>query len=96
MRQEGAYCQLTSSTWKGNDPMNFINTIYYPMPEKYNKTILFAILFAMLTVFCAAMLTFTSGYLISSASERPEKILIVYIPIVVVRTFGISRAAYDI
>ena len=46
----------------------------------------------MLTVFGASMLTFTSGYLISRASQRPENILMIYVPVVLVRTFGISRA----
>lgn len=38
------------------------------------------------------MLTFTSGYLISRAAERPENILMIYVPVVLVRTFGISRS----
>ncbi len=37
---------------------------------------------------------FTSGYLISASSLRPETILLVYVPIVLVRTFGLSRAAF--
>ncbi len=47
---------------------------------------------AALTLLCAAMLTFTSGYLISKASLRPENILMLYVPIVGVRTFGIARS----
>lgn len=35
---------------------------------------------------------FTSGYLISKASTQPETILMVYVPIVGVRAFGIGRA----
>ncbi|NEN85329.1 thiol reductant ABC exporter subunit CydC [Paenibacillus elgii] len=45
-----------------------------------------------LTAGCAASLMFTSGYLISKAALRPENILMVYVPIVLVRTFGTSRA----
>ncbi|SFL55832.1 ATP-binding cassette, subfamily C, CydC [Paenibacillus sp. 1_12] len=44
------------------------------------------------TLAAAAALTFTSGYLISKAALRPENILMVYVPIVAVRTFGISKA----
>ena len=40
----------------------------------------------------ATALMFTSGYLISSAALRPESILLLYVPIVAVRTFGIARA----
>ncbi|KEQ24193.1 thiol reductant ABC exporter subunit CydC [Paenibacillus tyrfis] len=45
-----------------------------------------------LTAGCAASLMFTSGYLISKSALRPENILMVYVPIVLVRTFGTSRA----
>lgn len=72
--------------------MNLYKTHILPYARKYNKTILSTILLGTLTILSAAMLTFTSGYLISRTSERPENILLVYIPIVLVRTFGISRA----
>lgn len=47
---------------------------------------------SVLTPSCAGALMFTSGYLISKAALRPENILMVYVPIVLVRTFGIGRA----
>ncbi|MGP7816974.1 thiol reductant ABC exporter subunit CydC [Niallia sp. 01092] len=56
--------------------------------------IIFIILISFLTVLTAAMLTFTSGYLISKAAIPVENILLVYIPIVGVRTFGIGRAVF--
>ena len=37
---------------------------------------------------------FTSGYLISKSATRPENILLVYVPIVLVRTFGIFRPVF--
>ncbi|WP_442602312.1 thiol reductant ABC exporter subunit CydC [Paenibacillus sp. KN14-4R] len=54
----------------------------------------FVIIIALgaLTLLCASMLTFTSGFLISKSALRPENILMVYVPIVLVRTFGISRS----
>jgi len=63
-----------------------------PYLKQFKKSILLAILFGLLTVAAASMLTFTSGYLISRAAQRPENILMVYVPVVLVRTFGISRA----
>lgn len=54
--------------------------------------ILFLSILALLT---AAMLTFTSGYLISKSAIPVENILLVYVPIVGVRTFGISRAVFS-
>ncbi|WP_223067297.1 thiol reductant ABC exporter subunit CydC [Paenibacillus caui] len=50
------------------------------------------VLLGILTFLSAGMLLFTSGYLISKSALRPENILMVYVPIVGVRTFGISRA----
>lgn len=72
--------------------MKLFQTYIMPYLKQYNRSILLAILFAMITVFGASMLTFTSGYLISRASQRPENILMIYVPVVLVRTFGISRA----
>ncbi|AXH99408.1 thiol reductant ABC exporter subunit CydC [Sporosarcina sp. PTS2304] len=73
--------------------MNLYEKHIIPYAKTYKKTLLSTILLGTLTILSAAMLTFTSGYLISRTSERPENILLVYIPIVAVRTFGISRAA---
>ncbi|ARD47144.1 thiol reductant ABC exporter subunit CydC [Sporosarcina sp. P33] len=72
--------------------MNLYKQYILPYARKYNRTVLSTILLGTLTILSAAMLTFTSGYLISRTSERPETILLVYIPVVAVRTFGISRA----
>ena len=50
------------------------------------------ILLGVLALSASCMLLFTSGYLISKSALRPENILLVYVPIVGVRTFGIGRA----
>lgn len=63
-----------------------------PYMKKYKKAMTMTILLGVIAVLSGAMLTFTSGYLISRASEQPETILLLYIPIVLVRTFGLSRA----
>ena len=55
------------------------------------RFLLIAVL-GVLTVLFACMLMFTSGYLISKSALRPENILMVYVPTVGVRTFGIGRA----
>lgn len=44
-----------------------------------------------LTFLASCALTFTAGYLITRASEMPYNILMVYVPIVLVRAFGITR-----
>src|SRR5690606_41380334 len=54
--------------------------------------ILFAAIMGTLAVACAGALLFTSGYLISRSSMQPYNILMVYVPIVLVRTFGFGKA----
>lgn len=72
--------------------MNLFQTYISPYLKQYKRLMFFTIFLGILTVLAASMLTFTSGYLITRASERPETILLIYIPIVGVRTFGISKA----
>lgn len=49
-------------------------------------------LLGALAIACAGALLFTSGYLISRSSLRPENVLMVYVPIVLVRAFGFGKA----
>ncbi|AOV06195.1 thiol reductant ABC exporter subunit CydC [Sporosarcina ureilytica] len=72
--------------------MKLFQTYIVPYLKKYKKAMIATILLGALAVLSGAMLTFSSGYLISRASEMPETILLLYIPIVLVRTFGLSRA----
>lgn len=60
---------------------------------KEHKRLLAAVVFlGSLTIFAASALLFSSGYLISKAAARPENLLMIYVPIVMVRTFGIMRS----
>lgn len=63
-----------------------------PYLKQYRGLFMLVILLGGLTILFGGGLMFTSGYLISKASTRPESILMVYVPIVGVRTFGIGRA----
>ncbi|MCJ8012870.1 thiol reductant ABC exporter subunit CydC [Paenibacillus sp. KQZ6P-2] len=63
-----------------------------PYVRTYWGRFLIIIALGCLTILTASMLMFTSGFLISKAALRPENILMVYVPIVLVRTFGISRS----
>lgn len=58
----------------------------------YSGRFVLYLLLGTLTLLAAAMLMFTSGFLISKSALQPYNILLVYVPIVGVRTFGISRA----
>lgn len=59
----------------------------------YWRDLLLTVLLGSLTAGCAAALMFTSGELISRSALRPENVLMVYVPIVLVRTFGLGKAA---
>lgn len=65
-----------------------------PYVKRYKYRMLTILLLSMLTVGSAAALMFTSGFLISKSSLRPENILLVYVPIVLVRAFGLGRSVF--
>lgn len=62
-----------------------------PYLKQNKKLLVLVILLGVATFVSAAALMFTSGFLISKSATRPENILLVYIPIVLVRAFGIAR-----
>jgi ATP-binding cassette, subfamily C, bacterial CydC len=63
--------------------------------RQYRRFFVLSIFLGTLTILLGGGLMFTSGYLISKAATRPESILMVYVPIVGVRTFGIGRAVFS-
>lgn len=65
---------------------------FWPYIKQQGLRLTAAIVFGTLAVACAAGLLFTSGYLISRSSLQPYNILMVYVPIVLVRTFGFGKA----
>lgn len=65
---------------------------FAPYVSPYFWRFLLIIVLGALTIFSASSLMYTSGFLISKASIPPENILMIYVPIVGVRTFGTSRA----
>lgn len=64
-----------------------------PYLEKYRKTLILAIALGILTFICGGGLMFCAGYLISRAAARPDNILLIYVPIVLTRAFGVARPA---
>lgn len=64
-----------------------------PYTKAYSGRIAAIAVLSLLTALSASLLLFTSGYLISKAALRPENVLMIYVPIVLVRTFGIGKAA---
>ena len=62
-----------------------------PFLKHYKRTLYLAIFLGVLTFLCAGGLMFTSGYLITKSATPPDNILLVYVPIVLTRAFGICR-----
>ncbi|WP_339799560.1 thiol reductant ABC exporter subunit CydC [Paenibacillus sp. FSL R5-0744] len=65
---------------------------FAPYVSSYFWRFVLIIMLGALTIFTASSLMYTSGFLISKASTPVENILMIYVPIVGVRTFGTSRA----
>lgn len=62
-----------------------------PFLKRYKWTLVLAIILGIVTFICASGLMFTAGYLISKSATMPFNILLVYVPIVLTRAFGIFR-----
>lgn len=69
----------------------FSNNWITPFLKKYRLGLVFAIFLGTLTMICAGMLMFASGYVISRSAGKPENILMIYVPVLFVRIFGIAR-----
>ncbi|RHW43257.1 thiol reductant ABC exporter subunit CydC [Neobacillus notoginsengisoli] len=63
-----------------------------PYILQHRRLFWMAILLGALTILFGGSLMFSSGFLISKSATRPETILLVHVPIVGVRAFGIGRA----
>lgn len=65
-----------------------------PFLKRYKGLLYLALVLGFFTFFSAGALMFNSGYLISRSASLPENILLIYIPIVLTRAFGISRPVF--
>ena len=70
------------------------DTWVMPYLRKYKKLLALTIFLGLMTFFCGSALMFNSGYLISKAARHPYNILMIYVPIVLTRAFGIGRPAF--
>lgn len=69
----------------------FNNDWITPFLRKYRFGMILATILGTITMFCAGLLMFSAGYVISKSATKPENILIIYVPVLMVRVFGISR-----
>lgn len=65
-----------------------------PYLKKYKGLLLLAIFLGVIMFFCAGSLMFFAGYTIDKAATRPENIFMIYVPIVLMRAFGIGRPLF--
>ncbi|CAK8053606.1 thiol reductant ABC exporter subunit CydC [Eupransor demetentiae] len=66
----------------------------FPFLKAQKWGVLWSIVLSFMTIFAAAALMFVSGFLISRAAQRPSNILLIYVPIVLTRGFGIARPVF--
>ncbi|MDT6980197.1 thiol reductant ABC exporter subunit CydC [Levilactobacillus zymae] len=65
-----------------------------PYLKRYKGLLALVLFLGFMTFFCGGALMFNSGYLISKAATHPYNILMIYVPIVLARAFGIGRPAF--
>lgn len=65
-----------------------------PFFKQYKVSLVIALFLGFMTFFSASALMFNSGYLISKSASLPSNILLVYVPIVLTRAFGIGRPVF--
>jgi len=70
------------------------DTWVFPYLKSYKRLLILIIFLGFMTTFSGAALMFTSGFLISRSAQMPENILMVYVPIVLTRGFGIGRPSF--
>ncbi|AKP67721.1 thiol reductant ABC exporter subunit CydC [Companilactobacillus ginsenosidimutans] len=79
--------------------MNFFKTFKHdtwvkPYIKQYKGLLISVIILGFLTVFFATGLMFVAGYTIDKAATHPYNILLIYVPIVLTRGFGIGRPVF--
>ncbi len=69
----------------------FSNNWITPFLKKYRSGLVLAVFLGTVTMLCAGLLMFAGGYVISKSATIPENILMIYVPVLFVRIFGIAR-----
>lgn len=67
---------------------------FWPYLKENKRRLAMIFFLGAMTFVCAAALMFTSGYLINRSARMPYNILMVYVPIVLTRAFGIGRPVF--
>lgn len=62
-----------------------------PFFKRYRSALILALMLGVLTFIFASALMFSSGYLISKAAEAPGNIMVIFVPVALVRIFGVGK-----
>ncbi|HAV51952.1 MAG TPA: thiol reductant ABC exporter subunit CydC, partial [Leuconostoc mesenteroides] len=65
-----------------------------PSLSQQKSGLFWSIFLNFMITFAAGALMFVSGFLISRSAQHPSNILIIYVPIVLTRAFGIARPVF--
>ncbi|USS93178.1 thiol reductant ABC exporter subunit CydC [Fructilactobacillus ixorae] len=65
-----------------------------PNLKQYQKLLALVFFLGVLTILCGVGLMFVAGYLISKTATHPYNILLVYVPVLLTRAFGIGRPVF--
>ncbi|QEA59520.1 thiol reductant ABC exporter subunit CydC [Leuconostoc koreense] len=65
-----------------------------PFLRQQKSGLFWSIFLNFMITFAAGALMFVSGFLISRSAQHPSNILIIYVPIVLTRAFGIARPVF--
>ncbi|WP_273714547.1 thiol reductant ABC exporter subunit CydC [Leuconostoc mesenteroides] len=66
----------------------------FPSLRQQKSGLFWSIFLNFMITFAAGALMFVSGFLISRSAQHPSNILIIYVPIVLTRAFGIARPVF--
>ncbi|MCT1180187.1 thiol reductant ABC exporter subunit CydC [Lactococcus lactis] len=69
----------------------FGNDWISPFLKKNRSGFILSIFLGTITISMAGLLMFSSGYVITKSATKPENILMIYVPVLFVRIFGIGR-----
>ncbi|WP_461242639.1 thiol reductant ABC exporter subunit CydC [Secundilactobacillus muriivasis] len=65
-----------------------------PYLRRYKWLLTLVLFLGLMTFLSAGALMFNSGFLISSAARQPFSVIVIYVPVVLARGFGIARPVF--
>lgn len=70
------------------------DTWVMPYLRRYKWLLVTVLFLGLMTFLSAGALMFNSGFLISSAARQPFSVIVIYVPVVLARGFGVARPVF--